>query len=353
MSDRPRRLEGGAEWLRTDGKDSDVVMSSRIRYARNVAGFPFPNRASGNERRELLALVKERTLNAGLADKLLWVDLEESPTLERLVLHERHLISKQHAKSSEPRAVAVSSPDEWLSIMVNEEDHLRIQVIRGGFDLPEALRAIDKVDDALETTLDFAFSQRFGYLTACPTNVGTGLRVSSMLHLPALKLSGEIEKVRRAAKALNVAVRGAFGEGSEAVGDIFQISNQTTLGKSETELLEELSERVIPEVVRYERQARGALLEKKSLYLEDRAHRALGVLLHARTIDADEALAQLSLVRLGAQLAILNGLDLAAVNQLILLCQPAHLQRLAGREFDQSDRRRERATLIRQRLGGE
>lgn len=354
MSGAPKRFDassGGAQWLRTDGRDCDVVMSSRIRYARNIAGFPFPHRAKKEERRELLGLVRERALNASIADKLLWIDLEESPALERLMLHERHLISKQHAKGSEPRAVVVSAPDEWLSIMVNEEDHLRIQVIRGGLALDDALDVIDSVDDKLETTLDFAFSSRFGYLTACPTNVGTGLRVSTMLHLPALKLSGEIEKVKRAAKAMNVAVRGFYGEGSEAVGDFFQLSNQTTLGKTERALLEELSQRVIPEIVRYERQARGVLMEKKALFLEDRVHRAFGTLLHARTIDADETLSHLSLVRMGSQLGILKGVDQSVVNQLVLLTQPAHVQRVVGRELDQNERRRERATIIRQRLG--
>ncbi len=346
----PERIEGGAEWLRSTGRDCDVVMSSRIRYARNIAGFPFPHRAKREERREILSLVQDRALNAGIAKELLWVDLEESPTLERQVLHERHLISKQHAKGSEPRAVMVSSPDEWLSVMVNEEDHLRIQVIRGGFALPEALDAIDAVDDKLDSSLDFAFSSRFGYLTACPTNVGTGLRVSTMLHLPALKLSGEIEKVRRAAKALNIAVRGFYGEGSEAVGDVFQLSNQTTLGKSERDLLDELAERVIPEVIQYERQARGALLEKKALFLEDRVNRAYGTLLHARTIDAEEALGLLSLTRLGVQMGMLKGVPIEAVNSLLLLSQPAHVQRIAGRDLDQNERRRERATLIRERL---
>jgi protein arginine kinase len=350
MSAGPERIEGGAEWLNASGRDCDVVMSSRIRYARNIAGFPFPHRAKREERREILSLVQDRALSAGIAEELLWVDLEESPALERHVLHERHLISKQHAKGSEPRAVMVSSPSEWLSVMVNEEDHLRIQVIRGGFALPEALEAIDAVDDKLDASLDFAFSSRFGYLTACPTNVGTGLRVSTMLHLPALKLSGEIEKVRRAAKALNIAVRGFYGEGSEAVGDVFQLSNQTTLGKSETELLDELAQRVIPEIIQYERQARGALMEKKALFLEDRVHRAHGTLLHARTVDAEEALGLLSLTRLGVQMGMLKGVPIEAVNSLLLLSQPAHVQRIAGRELDQNERRRERATLIRERL---
>ena len=351
MSAAPRRFEGGSEWLRADGKDCDVVMSSRIRYARNIAGFPFPNRARREERREILGLVRERAFAADLAEAPLWVDLEDSPALERMALQERHLISKQHAKGGEPRAVLISSPDEWLSIMVNEEDHLRIQVIRAGLALHEAIDQIDAVDNKLEQTLDFAFSSRFGYLTACPTNVGTGLRVSAMLHLPGLKLTGEIEKVRRAAKALNVAVRGFYGEGSEAVGDIFQLSNQTTLGRSEHELLDELADRVLPEIIRYERQARGVLMEKKRLFLEDRVFRALGTLLHARSIDADEALAQLSLARLGIQLGVIKNVDVGRVNMLLLLCQPAHVQRLAGRELDQNERRRERAALIRERLG--
>ena len=214
----------------------------------------------------------------------------------------------------------------------------------------KTLARIEQVDAKLEDRLDFAFSPRFGYLTACPTNVGTGLRVSAMLHLPALKLTGEIDKVRRAAKALNVAVRGFYGEGSEAVGDIYQLSNQTTLGRSEHDLLAELARRIIPEVIQYERHARGMLMEKRGAFLEDRVHRALGTLLHARMIDAEECLQQLSLVRLGVQLSVIKGVDLDAVNQLILLTQPAHLQRLAGREMDQNERRVERATLIRQRL---
>lgn len=351
MTGAQGRFEGGAEWLRTSGREGDVVMSSRIRFARNIAGFPFPHRAKREERRELLALVRDRALDSLNTPGLLWVDLEESPLLERLVLHERHLISKQHARAAEPRAVAISSPDEWLSIMVNEEDHLRIQVMRSGLALEEALAKIETVDEKLEERLDFAFSPRFGFLTACPTNVGTGLRVSAMLHLPALKLTGEIDKVRRAAKALNVAVRGFYGEGSEAVGDIYQLSNQTTLGRTEHDLLAELAQRIIPEVIQYERHARGVLMERRRSFLEDRLHRALGVLLHARMIDAEESLQQLSLVRLGVQLGVLRAVDLEAVNQLILHSQPAHLQRLAGREMDQNERRIERATLIRQRLG--
>lgn len=350
MSPTPKRFEGGAEWLRTGGREGDVVMSSRIRFARNIAGFPFPHRAKRDERRELLTLVRDRAINSHLASQLLWVDLEESPTIERLVLHERHLISKQHARASEPRAVAISAPDEWLSIMVNEEDHLRIQVMRSGLALEEALKHIEEVDEKLEDRLDYAFSQRFGFLTACPTNVGTGLRVSAMLHMPALKLTGEIDKVRRAAKALNIAVRGFYGEGSEAAGDIYQLSNQTTLGRTEHDLLAELSERIIPEVIQYERHARGVLMEKRRSFLEDRVHRALGTLLHARMIDAEESLQQLSLVRLGIQVGVIKEVGLEPVNQLILLSQPAHLQRLAGREMDQNERRVERATLIRQRL---
>lgn len=341
----------GAEWLRTDTPDCDVVLSSRIRLARNFAGFPFVGNAKREDRRQVLELARRDILQGGVAEKIMWVDLGEASPLERGVLVERHLISKQHAKGDEPRAVAVSSPDERLSIMVNEEDHLRIQVIRGGLDLSGAFAQSDAVDDAIEAMSDYAFSPRFGYLTACPTNVGTGLRVSVMLHLPGLKLSGELEKVKRAAKGMCLAVRGFYGEGSEAVGDFFQLSNQTTLGKTEADILDEFEKNIVPKVVEYERLARRSLIEKRRVILEDRVHRALGTLRHARLLKSDEALEMLSLLRLGIHLGVVEGVDIATVNNLILLTQPSHLQKIARQEMDQSQRRVERATVVRKHLG--
>lgn len=351
MSDRVR-LSGGGEWLRGEGRDSDVVLSSRVRIARNYAGFPFVSRARREDRSQIITMAQRDIVQTGLAPQMMWIDLNEVSPTERSVLVERHLISKQHAKGDEPRAVAISSPDERLSIMVNEEDHLRLQVIRSGLDLSGAFEQIDAVDDAIEARSDFAYHQRFGYLTACPTNVGTGVRVSVMVHLPGLKLTGELEKARRSAKAMNLAVRGFYGEGSDANGDLFQISNQTTLGKTERDLLLEFESEIIPKVIEYERLARRSMLEKRRVMLEDKVHRSLGTLRAARLLKSEEALELLSYVRLGAVTGLLPDVELPTIHSLILMTQPAHLQRMLKKDLDQAERRVERATLVREYLKG-
>jgi len=347
------RTDAAAEWLRAGGPGGDVVVSSRVRLARNFAGLPFPSRATRIERMQILEQAERHILGSGVAPEMAWVDLNQLAPLDCSVLVERHLISKQHAKGAEPRALAVSTPDERLAIMINEEDHLRMQAIRSGLALNNAFRQVDDADDRIEAHTDFAYSSRFGYLTACPTNTGTGIRVSVMLHLPGLRLAGELEKVRRAAKAMNLAVRGFYGEGSEAVGDFFQISNQSTLGKSEQQLLEDFEHNVIPKVIEYERLARKMLSDRKKAFLEDQVHRALGALSHARLLKTDEAMQLLSLVRLGIVAGIIDEVELGRVNQLILLTQPAHLQKVFGRELDQAARRSERATLVRSYLHGD
>jgi protein arginine kinase len=295
---------------------------------------------------------------------MIWVDLHHAAQLERTLLMERHLISKLLNKGrtqagDDPRAVAVSLPDERLAIMVNEEDHLRMQVIRSGLSLSKAWSEIDAVDTALEAKLHFAFSEKLGFLTACPTNVGTGLRMSAMLHLPGLRLTGEIEKVKRAAQDMSLAVRGFYGEGSDAAGDLFQISNQTTLGKSEERILQVLEADILPKVVEYERQARQELLTKRRLGLEDQVFRAWGVLQNARLLTTEESMHALSVVRLGVvlglftpQAGVTKPPTIRTINQLVLLVQPAHLQRAVGRELDQEHRRVARATLIRSKLAG-
>lgn len=348
----------GAEWTRAAGPEADVVLSSRVRLARNIAGLPFPGAARSSDRKKSLEAAREACLACDLSafdtrahDRVRWVDLCEAPALERMSLVERHLISKQHAKGVEPRAVALSGPTEWLSVMANEEDHLRIQVVRSGLALSDALERADAVDDQIESRLDYAFSERWGYLTACPTNVGTGLRVSVMLHLPALKIMQQIEKVRRAAKAMNLAVRGFYGEGSDFAGDLYQISNQTTFGRAEREILATLEKDIVPELIGYERHAREALVKKRRIVLEDIAHRALGMLRHARLLSAEEALQNLSALRLGVGAGVLSGIDAATVNDLFLVTQPAHLQLAVGREMDQAERRIARAAIVRERLG--
>jgi len=329
---------------------SEVVISSRIRLARNISGYRFLSRATRHERTQLERKVRDTILNAGIAAQTLYVDLDQAPELDRQLLVERHLISKQHAGGTGARGVAVGT-SETVSVMVNEEDHLRIQVLRSGLQLDEAWEQINGIDDKLESKLDFAFSPRFGYLTACPTNVGTGIRVSVMLHLPALKLTGEIEKVFRAAKEMRLAVRGLYGEGTEATGDFYQISNQTTLGKSEEEIIGDFKHLVIPKIIDYEHHARRTLLNDRTMALDDKVHRAIGILRSARLIASEETLYLLSHLRMGINLGRVKDVDIKTVNELVLLTQPAHLQKHAGRKLDGDMRRAARAELIRQRLG--
>jgi len=338
------------EWLRGAGPNSDIVISSRVRVARNLAGFPFVGQANRRQRHEVLSTAREQITSNRVADNVLWVDLNDSPRLDRQLLVERHLISKQHGSDHPvPRAVAVGS-DETFAIMVNEEDHLRMQVLRSGMQLGEAWEQINRIDDVLEQKLDFAYSRRFGYLTACPTNVGTGVRVSVMLHLPALKLTGEIEKVRRAARDMHLAVRGLFGEGSEALGDLYQVSNQTTLGRSEQEILADFRHTIVPQIIAYEQQARKALLRQRLEQLDDKVWRAWAILTHARVLSSEEVLELLSHLRLGVNLGRIDDIDLRTLNELFLLTQPAHLQKITGEEMDPASRRTARAQLIRQRL---
>ncbi len=344
------------EWLRGNGPHSDIVISSRIRLARNLASYPFVNAANRRQRFEILNRCHEQLTNGRLGDDVLWVDVAAGTDEDRQLLVERHLISRQFAKGDTqiegqaPRAVAVGS-GETFAIMVNEEDHLRVQVMRTGMQLAEAFSQIDHIDDVLESSMDFAYSNRWGYLTACPTNVGTGIRVSVMLHLPALKLTGEIEKVRRAARDMHLAVRGLFGEGSEALGDLYQVSNQTTLGRNEREILADFESSIVPQIISYEQQARHALVRQRPAALDDRIQRAWAILTHARMITTEEVLGLLSQLRLGVNLGRIDNVGIRTINELFLMTQPAHLQRITGCEPEPAARREARADLIRRRLG--
>ena len=337
------------EWLRGSGPMSEIVISSRIRLARNVAGSPFLSRASRHQRQHLETRIRDTILAAQISTQTLYVDLDSAPEIDRTLLVERHLISKPHAAAEGARGVAIVE-DETVSIMVNEEDHLRIQVLRSGLQLEEAWEQINQIDDRLETKLDWAFHPRFGYLTACPTNVGTGIRVSVMLHLPALKLTGEIEKVFRAAKDMRLAVRGLYGEGTEATGDFYQISNQTTLGKSEEEIISDFKHQVIPKIIDYEHHARRTLLNDRTVALDDKVCRALGILRSARLLASEETLFLLSHLRMGVNLGRVKDIDLRTLNELFLLTQPAHLQKIQGKKLEGDLRRAARADYIRQRL---
>jgi protein arginine kinase len=352
-------FDATTEWLRGEGDANDVVLSSRVRLARNLAGAPFAAKSSRKDRLATLEACRNQVLRAAVAERIVWIDLHEAAVMQRSLLVERQLISKQHSKGraggagagEDPRGVAFSVPDERLSIMVNEEDHLRMQTIRSGLALGAAWREVDAVDDKLEAGIDYAFSPRFGYLTACPTNVGTGVRMSVMLHLPALRLTGEIEKVKRAATDMSLAVRGFYGEGSEAVGDLYQLSNQTTLGKTEAAILKDLEGEIIPRVIEYERESRRNLLEKRRVVIEDQVCRAWGLLSNARLLTTEEAMQALSLVRMGVLIGLIKpAVDPKQINQLMLLVQPAHLQKVVGKDLDQEQRRIARAAFVRSRL---
>jgi protein arginine kinase len=336
------------EWLRGTGPESDIVVSSRVRLARNLAAFPFTNRANAHQKLEIEALLRERIAKLELDPRLEYITLSTLTPLDRQFLVERQLISRELATTDGPRGVALA-PQETVSVMVNEEDHLRLQVMRSGFALDEAWRDIDKVDDLLEQRITYAFSEEFGYLTACPTNVGTGMRSSVMLHLPALVLTKQIEKVFRALQKINLAVRGLYGEGSRASGDFYQISNQVTLGKAEQTILSEIRE-VIPQIIAYERQARSALVRESRQALQDRVSRAFGTLCSATMMTSEETMDLLSSVRLGINLQLLEDITIPTVNELFIHTQPAHLQKLMGTALDGEERNSARARYLRSRL---
>ncbi|MFN4259975.1 MAG: protein arginine kinase [Gemmataceae bacterium] len=336
------------EWLRGTGPESDIVISSRIRLARNLAAFPFTNRASHHQRGEIESLIRERVAMLELEPRLQYLNLPGLSLLDRQFLVERQLISRELATAEGPRGVALGQT-ETVSLMVNEEDHLRLQVMRSGLALDQAWQDIDRVDDLLEQRVTYAFSEEFGYLTACPTNVGTGMRASVMLHLPALVLTKQIEKVFRALQKINLAVRGLYGEGSRASGDFYQISNQVTLGKSETTILTEIRE-VIPQIITYERQARQTLVQERRQFLQDRVSRAYGTLCSATMMTSEETMDLLSSVRLGINLNLLEDLNIPTVNELFIHTQPAHLQKLMGTPLDGEERNAARARYLRTRL---
>jgi protein arginine kinase len=337
------------EWLRGEGPLHEIVISTRVRLARNIAGFHFLCRADAQMRAEIAETIQAAVRKAEGLDGFVHVDVDQLDELERNLLVERQLISRQHAEGSGARRVAFD-PTEATSLMINEEDHLRIQVMRSGLQLEEAWEQINTIDDALEAQLEYAFHPQLGYLTACPTNIGTGIRVSVMLHLPALRLTNELERVGQAAKDMKLAVRGLFGEGTEALGDFFQVSNQITLGREETDILDDFRHLVIPKIVEYEQRARAALLEKRAHALDDKLFRAMGMLQSARLMSSNEAMQCLSHVRMGLHVGRIKTVNLQTVNELFMQTQPAHLQFLQGQRLSGEQRSIARAALIRARL---
>ncbi len=343
--------ERSGEWLRGSGPESDIVISSRIRLARNLADFPFISRATELDRAEIEKVLHDRVTEIQEQGSLTYLDVNQLGGLDRQFLVERQLISREHAESEGARGVAID-PGERVSLMINEEDHLRIQVMHSGFDLENAWNRIDEIDDLMEEKITFAFSSSLGYLTACPTNVGTGMRVSVMLHLPALVITRQIEKVFRSLQKISLAVRGLYGEGSQAMGDFYQISNQITLGRSEVDLIKQVGD-VVPVLIDYERRARDFLMQESQESLHDRVSRAFGILSTAQTISSEETMHLLSSVRMGVNLGLIPDVEMPVVNELFIRTQPAHLQKISGSELDTADRNIERARFLRRHLNHE
>jgi protein arginine kinase len=339
------------EWLRGTGPEADIVISSRLRLARNLADFPFSSKVSELEKREIEATLRRCTEALDLAEKLVYLEVSKLSTLDRQFLVERQLISREHAEGKGTRGAAVA-PSEDVSLMFNEEDHLRIQALRSGYAIRECWELVDKVDDQIESQVAFAFSEEFGYLTACPTNVGTGIRASVMLHLPALAMTKQIDKVFRALQKIQLAVRGLYGEGSQASGDFYQISNNITLGKTEGDIIGNI-EVVVPQIVQYERAARRELVKENKQTLHDRVSRAYGILRTAQTISSEETMHLLSSVRMGINLNLIEDLRIHTVNDLFIHTQPAHLQKLEGQVLESEQRNIARASYLRRRLQGE
>ena len=337
------------EWLRGEGPMSEVVISSRIRLARNLKGYPFLSRADESQRRRIYRELSECIAATPLGKDTFLAEFETVSELDRQVLVERHLVSRQHAEGKGARGVAVST-SERRALMVNEEDHLRIQVLRSGLQLEALWEEIREIDVWIENQLEYAFHQRYGYLTACPTNVGTGLRVSVMLHLPALKLAREIDKVFRAAHDMRLAVRGIYGEGTEAIGDFYQVSNQVTLGRTEEEIIDEFGKGIIPKMVEYELKVRSVMARERTHQLDDKVWRAYGLLENARAMSSEETLFLLSHVRMGVTMGRFKDIDVRTINQLLLQTQPAHLQKIHHETLTGEQRSITRAEFLRARL---
>ncbi|MBX3420274.1 MAG: protein arginine kinase [Pirellulaceae bacterium] len=336
------------QWLRGSGPESDIVISSRVRLARNLAEFPFVRRANNEERTQIVKTVHKHIQSVPDWSGMMFLRVGTLKDIDRHFLVERQLMSLELAEGTGDRAVAIDH-DERFSIMINEEDHLRIQVMCTGLDVQQAWKQIDAIDDLLQERLNCAFHEQFGYLTACPTNVGTGLRVSVMLHLPALVVTREIEKVFRSLQKINVTVRGLYGEGSQFMGDFYQVSNQITLGRTEDELVQTVSE-VVPRIIEYERKARQFLLVESEQDLHDDVSRAYGILCTAKKISSEETLHYLSKVRMGVNLGLIQAIDIPTINKLFVQTQPAHLQKLLGHDLSGSERNIERANYLQSHM---
>jgi protein arginine kinase len=335
-------------WLAATGPEADVVLSTRVRLARNLADVPFTHRAVPRDHERTIEAVRWALTDTGYLENGKFLENEQLAEPQGQYLIERHLASPDFVASKAKRGLYVGS-DEAASLMVNEEDHLRFQVLASGLDFPEAFTAAAALDEKLESQLQYAFSPEFGFLTACPTNLGTGMRASVLVHLPALVITREIEKVLRGAIHIGLAVRGLYGEGTETKGNFFQISNQKTVGQTEWEIIETISD-ISRQVILYERKAREYLMKKLRVEVEDKVFRSLGLLRGARVLSSDEAINLIASLRLGVALGIVNEINLEQVTRLLILVRPANLQVMLGENLTAAERDERRATFVRETL---
>ncbi|MDA8336509.1 MAG: protein arginine kinase [Peptococcaceae bacterium] len=342
-------LQGG--WIGGGGPESDVVVSSRVRVARNLAGMPFPHLLNKEGADQVVGLVRKASEDERFlarAGRIELVTMGELSAEERQVLVEKHLVSPDLLNQFEHKAVAIDG-EEKISIMINEEDHLRIQVLLPGLQLNEAWQLVNGVDDALELNLDYCFSEQLGYLTACPTNVGTGLRASVMLHLPGLVMANQVRGLLATVTKLGLAVRGLYGEGTEAVGNLFQVSNQVTLGRTEEEVINNLL-LITRQLLEHERGARAGIYRERRELVEDKVFRAYGLLKHARILSAGEAMRLFSDLRLGVEMNLLTGIPPELINELMIASRPAYLVKTGDGRKNNYEMDVHRAELIRSRI---
>ena len=336
--------------MRSTGPQDEIVMTSRVRLARNIGNRPFPGWAEEGDRRLVMDEIRPAVEKLGDMRDAFSEEMTSLSAIEKQVLVERHLVSREHAAKG-PGCATVMNRKQTISIMINEEDHLRMQAIRPGLQLLNAFKSLDKIDTELESALPYAYDGKYGYLTACPTNLGTGMRASAMLHLPGLVLSDQVNQTIQAANKIGLAVRGLYGEGTEALANLFQVSNQTTLGTSEEQVIEHL-DKVINRMIENEKNARQRLVEDRSTMLQDQIGRAYALLRYAHIIPSKEALNLLSMVRLGCDLGVFNSEERESINVLLTEIQPAHLQISAKRKLSAEERDVLRADIIRKNLNG-
>ena len=341
-------LSAPSEACRRAGPNDRIVLSSRVRLARNLRTFPFPGWAKKSDRLKSLEIIREAVSGLSQMEGSFTEAMDSLSALDKQILVERHLISREHAAKTSGSGFVLSR-DESLCVMINEEDHLRMQALRPGLQIKQLWQTMDELDSALEQKLDLAFSSRLGYLTACPTNVGTGIRVSAMLHLPGLVLAEQVNQIIQAVNKLGFAVRGLYGEGTEALGNVFQVSNQMTLGEGEVEIVERLS-KVVAQLIEHEENARRKQIEKSPKTVLNHIGRAYGVLANAHSISSKETMNLLSLMRLGIDLGLFPGVERAVVDELFLITQPAHLQKRFTEKLSAEERDLLRADMLRERL---